>query len=57
MNGKELRAFRERLGLTQAEFGKLLGIGKMAVWRKENGQRAITPRDEIMVEGLRKKRR
>jgi putative zinc finger/helix-turn-helix YgiT family protein len=34
---EEIRAFRSRLGLTQSEWGKLLGFGDVSISRWENG--------------------
>lgn len=50
----ELRALRERLGLSQGELAKRLGIDRNSVWRKEHGQRAITERDVIMLRQIEK---
>jgi len=38
--GKRLRELRTARGLTQAEFGKLIGVGKSAVSQYESGARA-----------------
>lgn len=54
MTPTEFRALRERLGLSQGELAKLIGIDRNSVWRKEHGQRAITERDVIMLKQLEK---
>ena len=54
MKPAELRALRERLGLSQGELAKRLGIDRNSVWRKEHGQRAITERDVIMLRQIEK---
>ena len=54
MTPAELRALRERLGLSQGELAKRLGIDRNSVWRKEHGQRAITERDVIMLRQIEK---
>ena len=54
MTPAELRALRERLGLSQGELAKRLGIDRNSVWRKEHGQRAITERDCIMLRQIEK---
>ena len=41
MTGKELTAIRTRLGLTQGELGKRLGVALNTVWRWEAEQRHI----------------
>jgi DNA-binding transcriptional regulator YiaG len=54
MTPAELRTLRERLGLSQGELAKHLGIDRNSVWRKEHGQRAITERDVIMLRQIEK---
>jgi transcriptional regulator with XRE-family HTH domain len=41
MIGKELKAMRTQLGLTQEELGERLGVRKNTIWRWENEQRGI----------------
>jgi len=41
MTGAALRMLRTRLGLTQEELGKRLGVRKNTVWRWETGMRHI----------------
>jgi len=42
MTGSELRRLRERLKLTEAEFGARLGVTHAAVSRWETGKRPIS---------------
>lgn len=55
MTPQQFRQLREKMGLTQSKFGTLLGIDKMSVWRKENGQRPITRRDIVILAPLLRK--
>ena len=41
MTAAALRTIRTRLGLTQEELGKRLGVRKNTVWRWETGMRHI----------------
>ncbi len=41
MTGKELKALRTRLGLTQDELGKRLGVARVTVARWEIGLRRV----------------
>ena len=43
MTGEELRAWRLRHGLTQAELAWLLGVSQSAVGKWETGDRKIPP--------------
>lgn len=45
---------REALGLTQAEFGRRIGVEKMTVWRWEKGK--LRPGNESIeaIESLRR---
>lgn len=52
MTPQELRAIRERLGLTQTQFADALGIAKNSVWRMENGRQIITERTAKQVRAL-----
>jgi transcriptional regulator with XRE-family HTH domain len=47
-NGEFVRAARERLGLTQAEFGDRLGVDKRTVIRWEQGS-VLKRRDRIAI--------
>lgn len=42
-----IRTLREALGLTQSQFGELVGVDKMTVWRWEKGQ--LHPSDESLA--------
>ena len=42
MNGHEVRKLRERLGLTQTEMGKRLGVRWSTVSRWENGHTPVS---------------
>jgi transcriptional regulator with XRE-family HTH domain len=39
-----LRQARQRLGLTQRQFGTLAGVGKGTIWELEVGRRGAYPR-------------
>ena len=41
MTGEEIRATRARLGLTQAQLGKALGVAKNTIARWERGELRI----------------
>lgn len=36
--GRELRALRQRRSMSQAELARVSGVGRMTVWRLEEGQ-------------------
>lgn len=57
MSGRELRAARERLGLTQAELAKVVGVQRVTVARWEAGLRKIPPMLTLALKALRKERR
>ena len=54
MTGKELREIRTRLGLTQGELGKRLGVALNTVWRWEYGHRHIPELAARLVHYLEK---
>jgi transcriptional regulator with XRE-family HTH domain len=41
MTGKELRAIRKRMGLTQVEFAALVGVAPNSIARQERGEIGI----------------
>ena len=49
MTPKELRAIRERMGLTQAEFAERLKITRNTVARMERSLQAITPPMALLI--------
>jgi transcriptional regulator with XRE-family HTH domain len=53
--GADLRAARERLGLSQAALAERLGIDRVSVARMEIGTRAIRLMTQRAVEGMRPK--
>ena len=53
--GAGIRKMRASLGLTQAQFGKLLGVSSLSVSKWEQVQGAVTVRNRTMV-ALRKVR-
>lgn len=44
------RELREAQGLTQEEFGEILGLNQASVSKIENGQRAISARETLLLE-------
>ena len=52
MDGKALKAIRERLQLTQAQLGEKLGISSGAVSRIENGVHGLRGSTRILAEQL-----
>ena len=52
MSAVKFREARLRLGLTQAEFGTLLGITEWSVQKKEYGTIKVSPRDMLAVRAL-----
>jgi|SRR5262244_3199895 len=50
MTGKELRAIRKRLGLTQVGFADRIRVARNTVVRMENGQMIITPPMELLIQ-------
>ena len=53
MTPAEFRDARLKLGLTQVELGRVLGIAGNSVWRKEHGQQEITERDVLSLRALK----
>ncbi len=53
MKPGELRAAREKLGLTQAELAKALGVQRVTVARWETGLRKIPAMMVLALKGLR----
>lgn len=49
MRPKELRAIRDQMGLTQAEFAERLRIARNTVARMERSLQAITPPMELLI--------
>ena len=49
MTGKQLRAIRLRIGLTQAEFGERIRMAGNSVTRMENGRMIITPAMALLI--------
>ena len=56
MTPEEFKARRQRLGYTQRELAEILGVSERAVTYKEAGDRAITRRDVVMLERLKRKK-
>ena len=52
MTGEELRAIRTKLKLNQEEFGRLLGMSRVEMSRKETGDIAITQAQAIAARSL-----
>lgn len=52
MDAAEFRDIRDVLNLTQGELAAILGIGRQAVYRKEHGDRAISPTTALAMRGL-----
>lgn len=52
MTGKELKAARKRLGMTQVELGKALGLSSPFIGRMERGSDPIDIRTELAVSEL-----
>jgi transcriptional regulator with XRE-family HTH domain len=52
MTGKELRAIRDKLVLSQAEFAERLKISRVSVTRMEWGTQVITPSMALLIELL-----
>lgn len=48
----QLRERRLRLGLTQAELGRLMGLSTQAINERENGHRAITKVDLLALQTI-----
>jgi DNA-binding transcriptional regulator YiaG len=53
MKKEQFKNIRERMGLSQAKFAKILGYDTgLTILRKEKGQAAITKQDEIILNFL-----
>jgi len=50
MNKTELRAIRQRMGLTQTEFAARLRMNQGSVSRMESGKMIVTPPMELLIE-------
>ena len=57
MTGQELQALRTRLGLTQEELGKKLGVRENTIWRWENEHHRIPETVAKLLEFIRKEER
>jgi transcriptional regulator with XRE-family HTH domain len=49
MTGKQLRAIRKAMGLTQAAFGERIKMAGNSVTRMENGRMIITPAMALLI--------
>jgi transcriptional regulator with XRE-family HTH domain len=52
-----LRAMREELGLTQAELGEVLGVGRSTVSNRERGLVPIIPETVLALQKLLQERK
>ena len=52
MVGKELRAIRARLRLTQVELAELVGVASNTVARWERGEMAMRERRARLIQGI-----
>ena len=43
VNGSELRAWREKRGLSQSSLARMLGVDHNNVWRWESGRHKVLP--------------
>lgn len=57
MTGRELKAARKKLGLTQGELAKAVGVQRVTVARWEAGLRKIPPMLTLAMKPLAKERR
>ncbi len=57
MTGPELRAARERLGLSKAELARRIGYRREEISRYEHEHRPIPPVVALAVQGLEKQER
>ena len=57
MNPAEIRALRNALDLTQAQFAQLLGVHHLTVWKWEQGRSRPTPHHIAMMQSFRKAQR
>jgi transcriptional regulator with XRE-family HTH domain len=49
MDGKELKAWREKRKLSQKKLAELLGVNLMTVWRYEKGEIAFPHMGELAL--------
>ena len=56
MTAKQLRATRSRLGISQTELGKRLGVAFVTINRWENGHREIPMSVSLALKFLTKRR-
>jgi transcriptional regulator with XRE-family HTH domain len=49
MTGKQLKAIREKLGLSQGQFAERLKVTRVSVNRMENGMQAVTASMELLI--------
>ena len=52
MEADELKEARERLGMTPAQLGDALGVGRSTIWRWEQAKRPIPPYLPLALETL-----
>lgn len=52
MTREQFTALRQRLGLSQAAMGELLGLSQAQVSRIEDGKRGITPMLQKLLEQI-----
>lgn len=55
MEGKDLRARRRQLGMTQKQFADVIGVSSNFVAMMERGERPIGERTALIVAGLRRR--
>ena len=55
MDRTEYKALRKRLGLTQQQLAKRLGVASNTISRRELGVRPITREAEIAIRGLQRR--
>lgn len=53
MTGSEYKALREKLGLTQVELARVLGVSRMTIYKRENGK-VITKEAALAIASLAK---
>lgn len=52
MTGAELKAWRQRLDLTQTQLAERLGYHRTIVWRWESGDRPVPPWMELALRSI-----
>jgi transcriptional regulator with XRE-family HTH domain len=57
MTPADLRAIRERLGLTQAELAERIGVTDRSMRRYESGEHSISRPIAMLIESIRPRRR